>query len=348
MKRLISLLTGILALCVMSPVAVAEVAVAEIDTPWVFIGMPRVLHLEITVPEGTQVQWPQSVQSQGIIATDYQEPSKQYLLEFGPDTRLQIDTVMQNGVVTYRQDLQFFAFDSAAMVISPFKFIVNGADTVSTQVVALKVEQPFAEIPDDVSAMQDLKPVMKPDFVIWDYVRMMIWPLVILLVIVAIVLLYLYLRPRLKGKAAVVEKIVPQLPPHVLALNALNDLSARKLWQQGLHKQFHTELTEILRTYIEQRYHVPAMEKTSDEILEELIELTISQRSSYSNLKEVFQIADLVKFAKYEPLPDENQLVFMNSRLFIEQTKETVVETADGNPSEQSTSSQVGDTNKSE
>ena len=69
----------------------------------------------------------------------------------------------------------------------------------------------------------------------------------------------------------------------------------------------------------------------------ELVELTVSQRSSYNNLHEVLQLADFVKFAKYEPLPDENQMAFMNSRLFVEQTKETVVESAENNSNQSET-----------
>ena len=329
MKRILALLICLVTCGMLMPAAaLADVAVAEIDTPWVFIGMPRVLHLEVTVPEGSNVQWTRGIQQAGFMANDYQEPEKQYMLEFGPGTSLDIDTLYQDGMVTYSQNLQFFAFDSAAMVIAPFRFVIDGKDTVSTQVLALKVEQPFEGMPDDPAAMQDLKPVMAPPFVLWDYVSGLCWGLLIILLAVAACFGYRYYKNH-KSDKPVVEEKKPSLPPHVIALGALDDLGARKLWQQGQHKQFHTELTEILRTYIEQRYHVPAMEKTSDEILEELVELTISQRSSYANLREVFQIADLVKFAKYEPLADENNLVFMNSRLFVEQTKETIVETAD-------------------
>ena len=58
-----------------------------------------------------------------------------------------------------------------------------------------------------------------------------------------------------------------------------------------------------------------------NEILDELYELAEQQKSSLKNLRQVLELADLVKFAKYKPLPDENQLSFMNAKMFVEQTK---------------------------
>ena len=110
-------------------------------------------------------------------------------------------------------------------------------------------------------------------------------------------------------------------------MNALDNLAEKKLWQNGRDKEFHTELTEILRQYIEARFAVPAMEKTSDEILDELYELAESQKASLANLKQILSIADLVKFAKYHPYADENQL-------FVEQTKKVEVEETEKEVSE--------------
>lgn len=303
----------------------ADVAKAELDTPWVNIGMPRILHLEVTVPEGADVQWPVAVQRNGISATDFEDIQKKYMLEYGPDNDFAIDTVRHDGgQITLQQNLQVFAFDSAAMVIAPFRFVVNG-DTVSTQMLALKCEHPFEEVVDDPQAFQGLKDILDPDFVLWDYIWWMLW--VLIAVAVAFVGYYgyqFYMKHRPAAQAVVVKE--KPLPAHVVALKALEDLNEKKLWQAGQFKLFHTELTDILRRYIENRYHAPAMESTTEEILEELLELTMTQKSSFNNLKDVLQMADLVKFAKYEPLPDENQMVYMNARLFVEQTKESIVE----------------------
>lgn len=324
MKKILVLLFSILIGNLLLPVsAKADVAKAELDSAWVVIGMPCNVHLEVTVPEGAIVQWP-DLGRDGIVATDFEDVQKKYTLEYGPDLDLKIDTVkLDGGMITLRQNVQVFALDSAAMVIAPFRFVVNEKDTLSTQMLALKCEQPF-EIQDPQS-LADLKDIIAPEFVLWDYIWWLGW--VFLAVAVAFAGWFgyqFYLKHR--KETPVVEVPEVKLPAHVSALQALEALGEKKLWQEGKFKQFHTELTDILRRYIEDRYHVLAMESTTDEILEELLELTMSQKSSYNNLKEVLQMADLVKFAKYEPLPDENQMVFMNSRLFVEQTKESVVE----------------------
>lgn len=317
--------------------AVADVASAAIDTPWVAVGMPRVLHIEVSVPDGAQVQWPMEIEADGFVARDFEDPSKNYLLEFGPDTDFSIDTVREaGGMVSLKADLKFFAFDSAAMVIAPFRFVVNGRDTLATQMLALKCENPFESVPDDVQATQDLKPVMQPAFVLWDYVWWFFWLQVVVTIITVSTLVYLHWRKHRTLKVADGASAAPVklLPAHVTALRALDTLAEKKLWQSGQHKQFHTELSEILRRYIEERYKVPAMECTTDEIMQELVELTMTQRSSYNNLREVLQMADLVKFAKYEPLADENQMVLMNARLFVEQTKESLPEETTENKDE--------------
>lgn len=316
-----------LCLCLIMPAsALADVAKAELDTPWVNIGMPRILHLEVTVPEGANVQWPSSVQRNGISAADFEDVQKKYTLEYGPDNDFKIDTVRhEGGLITLQQNLQIFAFDSAAMVIAPFRFVVNG-DTISTQMLALKCEQPFEEVADDPQTIAGLKDIIDPAFVLWDYVWWMLWVVLAVAVAFGGYYGYLFYQKHRPTAEAVVIKEKP-LPAHVVALKALEELGEKKLWQEGQFKAFHTELTDILRRYIEDRYQAPAMESTTDEILEELLELTMTQKSSYNNLKEVLQMADLVKFAKYEPLPDENQMVYMNARLFVEQTKESVVET---------------------
>ena len=331
MKRIIVLLAvALISAWVGVPQAKADVAKAEVDTAWVIVGMPRNLHLEICVPEGTDVQWPAAVRPDGFLAYDYEDQKKQYKLEFGPDTHYdEIDTVKSDGnLIILSKDLQFFAFDSAGMVVPPFKFVVNGKDTVATQMLALKCDHPFDNIPADVQATRDLKGVMNPPFVLWDYIWWFFWLQVATTLIVVGTLIYLHYRKHRKQKVAADQPIEPKklLPAHVTALQALQELAEKKLWQSGQSKLYYTELTEILRRYIEERYKVSAMESTTDQILEELLELTMSQKSSYNNLKEVLQLADLVKFAKYEPVQDENQMAFMNSRLFVEQTKETVVE----------------------
>mgnify|MGYP004443120769 CR=1 FL=1 len=287
----------------------------SLDSVYVTIGMPTTIHLEATVKDGQEIFFPNVLSHGGVVAYD---DSLQFLLELGDD-KPRIDTIPEGeGIMTLKEDIQVFAFDSATLMIPPFDFIYNG-DTLSTNSLALRVIVPFDSIDVDPTKFVDIKTVIEPEFVFWDYIWWIISPIVLIILAVAVYYLYKYYIRR-RGEEVIV-KIEKKLPPHVIAFAALDELSEKKLWQSGQDKLFQTELTNILRQYIEDRFYISALEKTTDEILDDLYELSEHQKSSLKNLKQILQLADLTKFAKYKPLPDENQLSFMNAKMFVEQTK---------------------------
>lgn len=330
----VALLTVLTFLCsLFTTVAIAQQAKVsvEMDSTYVTFGCPMTFHLQAVVPEGQQILFPQDVVRQGgIVAYD---DSAQYLLELDTFHPLQIDTVEQaSGFLTLKEDVTVFAFDSATLYIPPFEFVCQSGDTLRTNSLALRVFVPFEQVEVDPQKFVGLKGVEDPEFVIWDYLWYVLIPLILLIVAAAAYYGWRYYQAHKKDTPVVVPKEKP-IPAHVEAMAALDDLASRKLWQNGQDKLFHTELTDILRRYIERRFEVPAMEKTTDEILDELYELAESQKSSLTNLKQILSMADLVKFAKYHPYADENQLSFMNSKMFVEQTKPAEVSqeaTADG------------------
>ena len=329
MKR-IALLAIFTLLCSLlaSPASAQQPKVSvEMDSTYVYFGCPMTFHLQAIVPEGEQILFPQNVVKQGGIV-GYDE-SASYLLELDTFHPLEIDTVQQSGgMLTLKEDVTVFAFDSATLYIPPFQFVTQRGDTLETNSLALQVIVPFESVEIDPQKFVGLKDVEEPEFVLMDYIWYILWPLIILALAAAAWFGWQYYKRHKTDAPVVVPKVKP-LPPHVVAMQALDQLAGKKLWQNGHNKQFHTELTDILRQYIEQRFNVPAMEKTSDEILDELYELAESQKASLANLKQILSIADLVKFAKYEPLADENQLSFMNSKMFVEQTKKVEIEATD-------------------
>ena len=123
------------------------------------------------------------------------------------------------------------------------------------------------------------------------------------------------------------KKPEPKLPPHEQAIKELDDIKQQKLWQQGRSKEYYTLITETLRRYIVERFGINAMEMTSGEILN-LIHKEADADSVYENLKQIMEVSDFVKFAKLNPLPDENDLSMMNAYLFVNQTKIVEVSTS--------------------
>lgn len=99
----------------------------------------------------------------------------------------------------------------------------------------------------------------------------------------------------------------PADPPHVAAIKQLEKLHTQKLWQSGKSKQYYTGLTDILREYLAGRYNFQAMEMTSAEIIARIRELSVEERAS-KRLGSLLEVADFVKFAKYEPDAVQNEM----------------------------------------
>jgi hypothetical protein len=127
-------------------------------------------------------------------------------------------------------------------------------------------------------------------------------------------------------------KVEPKLPPHQMAMKEIERIKGEKVWQKGQPKEYYTELTDTLRTYIKERFGFNALEMTSSEIIEKLLEM--QDKEAIADLRSLFETADLVKFAKHNPLMNENDANLINAIEFINETKEKEVENAKPQPTE--------------
>jgi hypothetical protein len=127
-----------------------------------------------------------------------------------------------------------------------------------------------------------------------------------------------YLRKRRQDPDAFAAK--PRDPAHVIAFRELDRLKEQKLWESGQVKAFYTRLTEITRQYIERQYGIPAMESTSDETVQDFRRVNTEGDLLDDMLKELLELADLVKFAKEDPLPVDNQTHLNNAYIFVQKT----------------------------
>jgi len=114
------------------------------------------------------------------------------------------------------------------------------------------------------------------------------------------------------------EEII--LPPHVLALQKLADLGDEKLWQQGEVKKYQSELTYIIREYLEGRYSIAALESTTNEIINQL-RTTLNEPQHQTSLQRILQVADLVKFAKAKPDESVHASFLREAEEFVHETK---------------------------
>lgn len=225
-------------------------------------------------------------------------------------------TEIENNRLVIKQDVLITSFDSSLYLLPPLK-VIDGVDTVYSNQVALKV----STIPvnaDKPEEFNDIKNVWKPPFVWADYYPL-IYGILLALFLICVVA-YIIKRIREKKSLIPFKKPEPKLPPHEQAIKELDEIKQQKLWQQGRSKEYYTLITDTLRKYLAERFGINAMEMTSGEILD-LIHKNTEAKSVYENLRQILRLADFVKFAKMNPLPDENDLSMMNAYLFVNQTK---------------------------
>jgi len=169
------------------------------------------------------------------------------------------------------------------------------------------------------SAIEKLKDVKPPIFLPVNY-----WPVIIIAIITAICIFVLYLRKLFKEDKKIKRKDIRL--PYEIALERLDRLVKRKYVLRERLKIFYSELSEILRVYIEGQYKIKALDLTTEEFLNEIKEfekLTSEQRDM---LKNFLNKSDLVKFAKYGPTNQENEDAIMIIRQFINETKQMNLE----------------------
>ena len=147
------------------------------------------------------------------------------------------------------------------------------------------------------------------------------------IVVVVLLLLGIWLLVRLKSNKPIIARIriIKRVPPHQKAMKAIDAIKAEHMVTAENPKEYYTRLTDTLRQYINERYGFNAMEMTSSEIIERLMKT--DDPKSLDELRQLFTTADLVKFAKYSTLINENDANLVSAVDFINQTKQENVPT---------------------
>jgi hypothetical protein len=218
------------------------------------------------------------------------------------------------SAIEQSQKFTITSFDSGYYAIPPFKFIINNDTTkiAETEAMLLNVNTVKA---DTTKAPKDIKPPLEEPFTFADALIYIYWGLGIVAVVTGIILLII----RLRKKPITLIPKAPPVPPHILAFGKLEELRGKKLWQEGKLKQYHSDLSDILREYIEHTFPLNAMELTTEEILHRFRRINIGKEIK-SQLKQVLVLADMVKFAKEIPVAEENELSMQNAFAFVTAT----------------------------
>lgn len=282
-------------------------ATARIDSTNILLGDQIEYFLEIEYPKDATVEFPN--------ITD----SLQSLIEVLGKSK--IDTVDLDNKAFQKQMRSYTitCFDSGSYRIAPkwFKINVNGkTDSVPTNGVSLFVHSMAI---DTTRGLTDIKMPYSAPLTLKE-----VTPYILgIILIAAIIFLVIYsIKRRKKNKPFFTLPAKPKEPAHIVALRELDRIKNEKIWQKEKTKQYYSEVTDVLRVYIEDRFDMRAMEQTTDEILDGFrYRKDLLSEKSFTNLSQILSLADLVKFAKYKTLPDDDNLTLVNSYFFVNETK---------------------------
>ena len=285
--------------------ASAQVSVeAVIDSIQIFVGQQVHVTLTATAKENAKVEFPQFKTMEyitpGVEVLDRQE------LEQQPQ---------DNGFVSRSMVYTMTSFDDTLYYIPPMTVKIDGkpyeSKSLALKVLTIEVDTLHAEQFFGPKDVQD-NPFQ------WSDWSMPFWLSVLMLFLLAAAY-YLYLRLRDNKPIISHIRIVKRLLPHQKAMKEIEQIKADKMVSSENSKEYYTKLTDTLRKYIEERYGFNAMEMTSSEIIEKL--MASQDQKSLDELRQLFTTADLVKFAKYSTLINENDANLVNAIDFINQTK---------------------------
>ena len=302
MKRILSfilLMTGVLTLS-------AQVTVeASIDSIEMLVGQQVHVTLKAIVKENSKVEFPQFTPSQYVtpgVEVLSSQPQEDQSADGG-------DFIEKSVIYTLT------SFDDTLYYIPPLTVKVDGkpykSKSLALKVLTIEVDT------TNVNQFFGPKGVQENPF-LWSEWSLVFWLSVLLLIILALTY-YLYVRLRDNKPIITNIKIVKKLLPHQKAMKEIEQIKADKMVTSENSKEYYTKLTDTLRKYIEERYCFNAMEMTSSEIIENL--MASQDQKALDELRHLFATADLVKFAKYSTLINENDMNLVNAIDFINQTK---------------------------
>ena len=284
--------------------------VAAIDSIEMLIGEQVHVTVTATMKEGSKVEFPVFKPMQQII------PGVEVLKsnELGVKGK-------ENGFVDRSVVYTLTSFDDTLYYLPPFVVKVDGkpyeSKSLALKVLGIEVDTVHVDQFFGPKDVQD-NPFQ------WSDWSLLFWLSVLMLLLMAVGY-YLYLRLRDNKPIITRIRIVKRLLPHQKAMREIEQIKADKMQNAENPKEYYTKLTDTLRKYIEDRYGFNAMEMTSSEIIERLERALTDDAQSAETMKaelrQLFTTADLVKFAKYSTMINENDANLVSAIDFINQTK---------------------------
>ncbi|MEI7596783.1 MAG: hypothetical protein WCK02_13615 [Bacteroidota bacterium] len=262
----------------------------KIDTNSISIGDQFNLDISLEIPTNISAKWP--------LFSDTLS-SKIEIIKIS-----KIDTLKAKDKLTLHQKLTITSFDSGKQVIPVVKIETFSIKDTNKWIyfsdsLFVNVNSPAV---DTTKSIKDIKEILSVPLT-WK--EILPWAIGGFLLIVLILAIIFFVNRYKNNKPLFSIKEKPAIPPHEWALSELANIKNSKLWQAGQTKLYYTKITDTLRKYIELSKGINAMEMTSDEIYVHL-KLNEVDTKIIDNFKNILTIADYVKFAKMDPLPEDH------------------------------------------
>ena len=307
-------LLSALALCSAGMVAQEVTVSAKLDSARIIIGDHLKMHLSVTAP------------SQKNIAI---QPHEQWQLANCEIVEVKPMVSKVKGEKTvYEQEATLISFDTGVAAIAPI--FVFESDTIpvgKSQLLQFYVDS-LPVFVDTTLAFKDIKSPLNGDDIelLPDEKAKSNWKKILLITLLVLAVLgaafyfyWKYGRKYLHDRKVAEVKHKLKENAGVVALNSLKTLKAKKLWQKGQVKDYYSELSEIIRTYIDSQWDVNAMEMVTAEIMEAVDNLDVDDEQM-KELNILLERADLVKYAKEQPLVEENEVSYKKACEFVKVT----------------------------
>jgi hypothetical protein len=204
-------------------------------------------------------------------------------------------------------------FEDSAQIFPALKFSQGIGDSFATQPISIQVSSPNIDSTKDVTPIKTIVQIPLSKEEIFSY-------LFISFILLGLVVMFYWIYVRFIRKEALFDREKGNEPPHVIALTALKDSEARQLWQKGNVKAYYDSISDIIRTYLEKRFGLKALEQTTPQILKGLETLELPEEI-FNSIKEMLSLADLAKFAKENPLAETNEQYLKFAYEFVQKTQ---------------------------
>lgn len=281
----------------------------ELDSIEIVLGDQCHLFLSVTAKEGIDVEFPDFGEKKMMA------PGIEVVEQMRGDS-------IKNDDGTLKQTIVYLitSFEPKLHYIRPLPVLVGGKKYMGKQ-LALKV----LDVPVDTTKLDQFFPpkTVQTNPFSWDE-----WiPLIVLYGVaslLAVIAMLCHLLRKGNKPIRISFRMVKRVPAHVKAMTAIDEIKENRMTIEGDQKEYYTRLTDTLRMYLQERFGFSAMEMTTREIIDRL---QTEDPMKVAELRELFETADLVKFAKYSTLINENDRNLVSAIDFINSTKtEEVVE----------------------